>query len=683
MFFRNLCRRVLAVFFFALIATASFGQVPLSHHVVLVIDENSGFNYVMAHMPWLVAQGNANGYATNYHSDNGGSLLDYLWLASGSCHSAVNCVLPAGTHDFNCNGNSCYYPGTTTTDAITDDNIFREMNRAGISWKVYAQSYAAAGGKVTTRDRSNNTSYYRRHNGAVWYSDILNNVSGSANRVVDLSQLNVDLANDALPRFMIIVPDGNHDAHDCPVGMSTCTGVDKLTAADQFLSSALTPILSTRYFQPAGDGLLFVTFDECGAGTNAGCGASVYIAVIGPNVIPQTVSTLPYRHENTLRTILEALGITRYPGAAASAAPMSDFFPSSLSQPIVSVASPTQASVGSALTLQASATATAGHSISGWHVYVDGIAAYKTGAADTINPTLNLTGGQHILVVRAWDTSGAFGDQRLSLKVNVARPTVALSTPRDGVSIGSPVNIQAAASPTAGHRISGWRIYVDGNRVYRSSWTSTINASIPMNFGTHKVVIRAWDTSGAFGDQRVKLDVTDRPAVTVSFPAPGLNVNSPIHLSASATPSSGHSISAWHIYLDGVAVYKTGAMNAIRANITSTPGQHDLLVRTWDSSGAFGDQRFSLQVEPVAVNIASPLDRASLNSPVNIQATASSAHRITGWRIYADSKKMFSQSGGTSINADFKLVSGAHRIVVRAWDNTGMSGSDVTNIVVP
>jgi hypothetical protein len=44
---------------------------------------------------------------------------------------------------------------------------------------------------------------------------------------------------------------------------------------------------------------------------------------------------------------------------------------------------------------------------------------------------------------------------------------------------------------------------------------------------------------------------------------------------------------------------------------------------------------------------------------------------------------MFSQSGGTSINADFKLVSGAHRIVVRAWDNTGMSGSDVTNIVVP
>src|SRR5215469_3035116 len=231
------------------LAGVAFAQVPASRHVVLVIDENTSFNDVVANMPWLTGQGNTYGYATNYQSDNGGSLLDYLWLASGSCESQVNCTLPAGTHDFNCNGNDCYYPGTTASDPITDDNIFRELNNHGISWKVYAQSYAAAGGTPTTPDNHNGTAYYRRHNGATWYSDILNKTNGSAGKIVDLARLTTDLNNNSLPRFMIIVPDGNHDAHDCPVGMSSCTTAQRLAAADAFLSSTLGPVLGRPDFQ--------------------------------------------------------------------------------------------------------------------------------------------------------------------------------------------------------------------------------------------------------------------------------------------------------------------------------------------------------------------------------------------------------------------------------------------------
>ena len=56
------------------IATAvAFAQVPTSQRVVLVIHERSSFSDVMANMPWLVAQGKASGYTTNYESDNGGS----------------------------------------------------------------------------------------------------------------------------------------------------------------------------------------------------------------------------------------------------------------------------------------------------------------------------------------------------------------------------------------------------------------------------------------------------------------------------------------------------------------------------------------------------------------------------------------------------------------------------------
>jgi hypothetical protein len=71
-------------------AATVFAQVPSAQHVVLVIDENSSYSAVLGNMPWLVSKGYAYGYATHYQSDNGGSLLDYLWLASGSCESSVN-----------------------------------------------------------------------------------------------------------------------------------------------------------------------------------------------------------------------------------------------------------------------------------------------------------------------------------------------------------------------------------------------------------------------------------------------------------------------------------------------------------------------------------------------------------------------------------------------------------------
>ena len=112
MTYKSLGRGVSAVAAFLLIAAFGFAQVPASKHVIIVIDENSSYDDVMDNMPWLTSQGSANGYASNYLSDNGGSLLDYLWLASGSCHSSANCTLPAGTHDFNCNGNDCYYKNT-------------------------------------------------------------------------------------------------------------------------------------------------------------------------------------------------------------------------------------------------------------------------------------------------------------------------------------------------------------------------------------------------------------------------------------------------------------------------------------------------------------------------------------------------------------------------------------------
>jgi hypothetical protein len=489
-------------------AAAAFAQVPSSKHVVLVIDENTTYNDVVANMPWLTSQGNTHGYATHYQSDNGGSLLDYLWLASGSCQSAANCTLPAGTHDFNCNVNDCYYPGTTTIDPITDDNIFRELNHYGISWKVYAQSYAAAGGTPTTPDHHNGTAYYRRHNGATWYSDILNSTNSSVGKIVDLSLLTTDLKNQNLPSFSIIVPDGNHDAHDCPVGMSSCTTAQRVAAADAFLSSTLGPILAQPDFQSEGDGLAIVTFDECGGGTDAGCGAAVYTALIGPNVTPHTVSATPYKHENTLRTILDALGIRSYPGASATASDMSDFFRPNGIKPEVMVSAPAGSStMASPVPIQAAAYPSPGHSISGWWIYVDRVEAYHAGPVSWIHPNLSMSTGTHALVIRAWDTSGNYGDQTLTLTVNAMKPLVNVSAPANNSSLGPRVQFEASATPSSGQKITGWRVYVDSKATYNGGATDSINTVLTMSTGKHSVVVRAWDTSGNYGDKTISVSI--------------------------------------------------------------------------------------------------------------------------------------------------------------------------------
>lgn len=674
---RSVCAAVVLV-----CAIAALGQVPSSQHVVLVIDENNSYSSVVANMPWLVSQGGANGYATNYQSDNGGSLLDYLWLASGSCESSANCTLPPGTNNFNCSGNDCFYPGTATTDAITDDNIFREMNNAGISWKVYAQSYAAAGGTPTTPDNHNGTAYYRRHNGATWYSDILNNVNGSAAKIVDLSQLSADLQSGTLPRFMIIVPDGNHDAHDCPVGMTSCTEAQQLAAADQFLNDTLGPILGTPAFQTGGDGLAIVTFDECAGGTNAGCGAAVYTALIGPRVKQHTVSSIPYKHENTLRTMLDSLGIRTYPGASATAADMSDFFITAGTKPEV-VVSGLAAASSSPTAFVASAYPTSGNWIVGWWVYVDSVAVYHAGAAGSINPSLNLSAGSHTVVVRAWDSSGAFGDQSFPVTVAASKPIVTISAPANNAIVGSPFQLQATASASTGRTIVGWRVYLDSNPVYSAGAANTISSALGIATGTHSVVVRAWDSSGAYGDETITLTVSAKPAVTVWAPAAGANVSSPFTVQASAVSGAGRKIGGWWIYLDGVGVYSAGALDSITANIPASPGVHNVVVRAWDDTATYGDETFSVYVKPVAVNITSPTSGSSVISPVTITAIAQAAEAISGWRVYVDSVYSYGQGSGNSINAILAMAPGTHTIVVRAWDATGAYGDQTIKVAVP
>lgn len=547
-----------------LLSLVAPAQVPRSSHIVLVIDENTSYNTAAAQMPWLVKQGTAYGHATDYISNTSGSLMDYLWLASGSCHS-TNCVLPGGTHNFGCTGNACSSP-------ITDDNIFREMNNRGISWKVYAQSYAAAGGTVTTPDGANGTHYYRRHNGATWYSDILSNVAGSKAKIVDFSRFATDLANNALPQFTIIAPDGLHDCHDASP-----------SAADAFLNATLTPLLAKSYFQPGGDGLLIITFDN----GNSDIAGLVYTAVIGPNVTPRTVSRTPYKHENTLRTLLDALGITTYPGRSASVTAMNDFFTTGA----LTVASPVQNSTtGTQVLVSASATEPNAqiYQIQVW----DHTAGVKLGQSppntSSINQTFTLSPGAHQLTVE--DISAGTYQILHKTLINItvaAADGVIIAAPTTNSTSGTQVLVSASATESNAqiYQLQVWDDTIGQKLGQSPPGTSTINQTYSLSPGIHLLVVEDIST-GTF-------QVLHQASVTINVGSTlGVNVFSPVNASAVSGPVLVSAYANSSTPIDHLEVWdettgiKLGDSPGTQVNTLYTlpSGQHSIVVKAVGSN---------------------------------------------------------------------------------------------------
>ncbi|HZP03601.1 MAG TPA: alkaline phosphatase family protein [Terracidiphilus sp.] len=266
---------------------------PPSKHVILVMEENQNYSTVAGNTAaWpnlnrLIGNG---ALATNYYANSHPSIGNYFMLTTGQLLT---------TDD-----------GST---AVWDvDNIARRMLAAGIPFKVYAEG-------ITQGYLGGDTGLYLiRHNPFAMLSDVASNPQIANATLWPFSQFAKDAANDALPQFSFIVPDVDDDAHN---------GTPQ--QADSWLQTNVVNLLSNDpAFQPGGDGLLIIDFDEALESDTTHGGGHVVAAFWGPVVQPGYVqsSTTVYQHESMLRTIMEALQLANPPGNAAAAPSMAEFF---------------------------------------------------------------------------------------------------------------------------------------------------------------------------------------------------------------------------------------------------------------------------------------------------------------------------------------------------------------------
>ena len=256
------------------------GTVPQFGHVVLVLEENSSYSQVIGNsaMPYLNSLATQYGLATQYYADFHPSICNYFMLTVGqfiTCDDAF-------------------------TGVVSDDNIVHELLAAGKTWKGYAES------------RGDPTLYDRGHDPLSYLADVVNSPTQKQN-LVSFSQFSSDLANNSLPNFSFITPNLMDDAHSAP-----------LQVADSWLKTNIAPLLANSQFQQ--DGLLIITFDESIPSDSEHGGGHVATLIISAKARQGFQSTTFYQHESTLRLILQALGISTFPGASSTAPSMGEFF---------------------------------------------------------------------------------------------------------------------------------------------------------------------------------------------------------------------------------------------------------------------------------------------------------------------------------------------------------------------
>jgi len=370
---------LLGLMMLVLMSTALMAQVPRSRHVWIITEENHSYENATASMPYLMSLASQYGLATQSYADMHNSLSTLMHLTAGE----------TVTLDDN------------TTLFFNVDSIVRQLMIHGLTWRSYQESIPYAGFEGIAA-----YPYVKRHDPLAYFSDT-NTPSEALNAVPYPANISTEMG----ANYNYVTPNLLDDAHD-----------GTMQAADNWLHAHIPAILARPEFQPGGDGIMIVTFDEgnlgsdnrCSATVMQGCGGHILTVVIGPQVKRSFKSAHWYNHESVLKTACVALGITNCPGLANAAAPMGDFFVNNALH-IQILSPPPNANLVSPVRFQIQSIAGI-HPVSAIIVYSDDHEIYRT-YSNHVDALINLPVGSHRIVANTWDSSGALAQARETITV--------------------------------------------------------------------------------------------------------------------------------------------------------------------------------------------------------------------------------------------------------------------------
>lgn len=211
---------------------------PAVRHIIVVMLENRSYGQVVGSpaAPYQTKLASACGSATGAFGVTHGSASNYLAASAGQYPSS-------SLHG--CNYSAC---------ASSENNIYQQLDGAGLSWKAYEESMPLA------CDKSSAWPYKIGHNPAIFYTGISSAECQADD--VPVADLNArsgvfydDLQNGTLPSVAWVTPNRNND------GEKPCPRSCPLRSADIWLRKFLTLVGAAPAYQN-GSVLVLVTYDE-------------------------------------------------------------------------------------------------------------------------------------------------------------------------------------------------------------------------------------------------------------------------------------------------------------------------------------------------------------------------------------------------------------------------------------
>jgi limonene-1,2-epoxide hydrolase len=261
--------------------------------------------------------------------------------------------------------------------------------------------------------------------------------------------------------------------------------------------------------------------------------------------------------------------------------------------------------------------------------------------------------------------------------------TIVICSPANNATVASPVSIIAQATDSAA--VTDTQIYIDQVKQYQIAGSS-VNTSLPLAAGTHRITVLAQDKVGTF-QSTVNVTVSStggtcpgsgvNRTIAICSPANNATVASPVSIVAQATDSS--TVIQTQIDVDGVMQYQI-AGSSVNTSLPLAAGPHIIAVLALDSAGTF-QSAVNVTVSSTSgactaptspgVHICQPVGGSTVSSPVVVQATATITGKPSSMQLWVDGVKKYSETGTTSINTTLTLPAGSHRFAVLVINTAG------------
>lgn len=223
-----------------MISSCSNQKIPRPDHIIIVMEENHGYDEVIGseNAPFFNELANGGALFTDSHGVIHPSQPNYLAIFSGSIQGVTN--------------DNCL---DTLTDAYSTPNLGAALIKSGLTFKGYAQNLPSVGFKGCDNLKSDLTGmnlYARKHAPWVnWQGTGENNIPDNVS--LPMSQFPADFSK--LPTVAFVIPDMDNDMHN--IGKPGDTAAIK--RADTWLKGNLSAYAK---WAKTHNSLLIVTFDE-------------------------------------------------------------------------------------------------------------------------------------------------------------------------------------------------------------------------------------------------------------------------------------------------------------------------------------------------------------------------------------------------------------------------------------